>query len=192
MARLATLGFLLTVLTAGSAVAEDTAQAELESVNQSFSIKGRPVHPNVLRDLQPLLSDNLPYVVAIDLAASAGSNKYFDGEVNSSGDRWVFVEQDGGRFSYLWRGRLDNGLHIVQTAGSADGTGEFYTLHFLGVALMPAFDGEGNAYRRVALSTVRQVPLGDRWRGTIELNGNQVTVSPDGGGDAMVLDGKLP
>ena len=116
MQRLASLGLLAVAMFFAASAWAETAEDHLASVNQDFTIKGKPVHPGVLRDLEPLLSDRKPYIVTIDLAAAAGSNKYFDGDVESSDDAWVSLDEDGRRFSYLWLGRLANGLHVVRTA----------------------------------------------------------------------------
>jgi len=64
----------------------------------------------------------------------------------------------------------------VLTSWSGGGTGVFYTLHIVDAAWANAFDEDGARYRRLVLTPVRSVILGDRWQGDATIAGNAVRI----------------
>ncbi len=78
--------------------------------------------------------------------------------------------------AYGFYGSTANGLLVVLASYNGGGSGTFYTLHILDVAVGAGFDLEGKRYQRINLTNIRSVSLGDRWQGELKTSGNAVRV----------------
>ena len=56
------------------------------------------------------------------------------------------------------------------------GSGTFYTLHVLDLAAAQGLDSDGKIYRRINLTIVRSVILGDRWDGDVTIAKNSIRI----------------
>jgi hypothetical protein len=160
----------------------DAATAALVAeVRRTFKVHGKPIPPEIFRDFgDGDLADSGNIWVTVNVAAAIGSNLYFD-DIKEDGG-WFGQKkagQKGGNeeeTSYTFIGSTDNGLLVVIAEYSGGGSGRFYTLHILDLAAARAIALEGKPYWQINLTSVRSVPLGDRWSGEVSLAKNSIRV----------------
>jgi hypothetical protein len=176
---LAALGMIAPSL-AGPAVQSD-ATALVAEAKRSFTLHGKPVPPEVLRDMgDGDIADSGAIWVTVDLAAAIGSNLYFDDIKQEHG--WVSQTKANQSMNgseetaYRFVGATSNGLLVAIASYNGGGSGTFYTLHILDIAAARAFDSEGKIALRINLTAVRSVALGDRWDGEASIAKNAITI----------------
>jgi len=144
--------------------ADAATAALLAEVKKTFTVHGKPIPPEIFRDLgdggSGLLDGSI--WVTVDVAAATGSNLYADDITQESG--WISQKKAGSDevTGYNFRGTTDNGLLVVLADWSGGGSGDFRTLHILDLAAVRAFDDDGKIYQRIYLTNIRSIPLGDR------------------------------
>jgi hypothetical protein len=171
---------------AAPAASGDEATRYVNEVREHFTLQGQPIHPSVIGELTPWLSDRKPTTTAVDLLSAVGSNRYFAPDIERRGE-WLSARDGRASESYRFIGRLDNDLLAVLFAESGGGSGVFVTLLFLDVVADHAVDHEGQVYDRINLVGVQQNSFGDRWNGAISINGNTVVAE---GTDMAHMGGK--
>lgn len=161
--------------------ATNSASALVAEVQRSFTLHGKAIPPEIFRDLgDGNLADSSSIWVTADIEAAIGSNLYADGIREERG--WFIQTKagqktnDGNETSYKFIGSTDNGLLVVIASYNGGGSGTFYTLHILDIAAARAFDLEGKLYRRINLTSVRSVVLGDRWDGDVSISKNSILI----------------
>jgi len=177
------------------------AGGPLDELRRTFALGGKPVPSDVFRDFGAAdLADSLPSVVTVDVQAAIDSNRYGYPIVRNG----VWVEQSrpaegslngAEETGYRFIGATKNGLLIVVAYYSGGGTGVFYSLHVLDASLAAGFDGDGKPYRRVDLTVLRSVALGDRWQGDVTIAGDTVriaTVKTPAEGAPKAIEAKRP
>lgn len=161
-------------------------QKQLARLDKDFTYRGMAVHPRAIQDLCSWVADRLPGPIAIDVAGTFDSNRYFgDYKIQDNGNVFIDLTQhlleDKGWFSYKHLGRLANGLHVIRTFDNGGGTGEFQSI--LLVQFRLDYEYEDNGKRRSVLVMRRrgQFGIGDRYNGKIKLDArrNRITVGPD-------------
>ncbi len=174
-------------VTLASPIAGAGSSGSIDELRQSFTVGGEPVPPNVFRDMgNGDLADSGSIIVTIDVRAATGSNLYADPIKRNgawvaqrranSGDKGLTEEE-----AYRYVGMTANRLLVVITSYSGGGSGVFHSLHILAAEPARAFDGEGEPYERLNLTTIRSIALGDRWNGEVRIDGNAVVVTTTGG-----------
>jgi hypothetical protein len=181
---IAMFGFLLLAAAARAQQgAAQSPQAMLDDVRRSFTISGKPIPPEVFRDMgDGDMADSESILDSVDLKAAIGSNLYYD-EVKPDGPGW-FAQRKPAKdtlngyeeYAYHYVGATANGLIVVIATWSGGGSGTFYTLHILDLAAAKAYDSDGTVYDRINLSTLRDIPLGDRWDGYAKISGNRIDI----------------
>lgn len=174
--------FMLSFAQAEPATTPQSANAAINEVRQSFTLDGKPIPPEIFRDLgDGDIADGMSILVTVDLKAAIGSNRYYE-DINKSG-KWIEQKKankdvaNGSEASaYNYIGSTANKLLIVVTSYNGGGSGTFYTLHILDLAPGKAFDPDGKVYDRLNLTTVREVTLGDRWQGDVKISGNSIVI----------------
>jgi hypothetical protein len=162
------------------------ASVLLEELRRSFTLDGKPIPPEVFADFGDAdMADSASIRVAIDVRAAIGSNLYAD-EITSDPGGWVSQRKVIGQklteeTGYRFLGATRNGLLVVIAAWLGGGSGNFFTLHILDAALARAFDINGNLYDRINLTDIRDIPLGDRWDGDANIDGNVITIMTKSG-----------
>ena len=63
----------------------------------------------------------------------------------------------------MYHGAAANGLLVASAAYGGRGGGKFYFLHILDDATASAFDEDRSTYRRLNLTLIPTLILGDRW-----------------------------
>lgn len=199
---------LLSVLVGESTIAEaGSVSSHVKTINPEYSFTRAPfVHPRLVHELETWLSDTGDQVVAINLVDANRSNRYF-GAVSSAGAGCplvTWVEEDGGdgrRFSYQYVGMTAHGVHVLATRSGGSGTLVATSVVFLSVAFDQGFggvptattfryDSAGNETevgviradrQRILLRRLGELPLGDRWDGSLRVVGNDLQVGEDEG-----------
>jgi hypothetical protein len=153
----------------------------LSEVRRAFTLHGKPIPPEIFRDFgDGDLADSGSIWVTVDLDATIGSNLYAD-DIKKEG-KWLSQKRANQSLngseetSYAFIGVADNGLLVVVASYNGGGSGTFYTLHILDVAAARAFDADGKRYRRINLTVLRSVSLGDRWDGAVHIAHNSVRI----------------
>ena len=193
------IGLLLIVIL-GTSVGAPAADA-LDELRASFTVGGKPVPPEVFGDFgDAIMSDNRPIIVSVDALTAIDSNRYAD-PIKSVGG-WVeqvrqIDKTNVETMAYRYIGATDDGILVAVASWSGGGTGVFYTLHIVDATWAGAFDVDGSAYRRLTLTNLRSVALGDRWDGNVTISGSKInidTTSSRGGSGAgkITLDARRP
>ena len=172
---------LIGVATPAFAQSADDGAALLSEVRHAFTLHGKPIPPEIFRDFgDGDLADSGSIWVTVDLEAAVGSNLYAD-DIRKEG-KWLSQRHANQSLngseetSYTFVGAADNGLLVVLATYSGGGSGTFYTLHILDVAATRAFDADGKRYRRINLTVLRSVILGDRWGGEVSVAHDAVRI----------------
>jgi hypothetical protein len=166
---------------------------QLKEVNEHFAYRGKPIHPLAIRELLPWLSDRLPGPVAVDVAGTYDSNRYF-GHYTTAKDGTVSIDlradagssaPDGptaGYFKYRRLGVLANGIQVLRTWENAGGSGLFNSLLLVRCVVEDAYTGDGSRRYRLVLWQVGECTLGDRYSGTVEVRpqSNRIRIGADG------------
>jgi len=170
---------LLLALIFGAVTGARAADA-LDELRASFAIGGKPVPPEVFGDFgDAMMSDNRPVVVTVDALTAIDSNRYADPIKTHGG--WVeqikqIDKANTETMAYRYIGATENGLLVVVAWWSGGGTGVFHTLHIVDAGWTGAFDDDGAPYRRLTLTNLRSVALGDRWEGDVKNVGNKINI----------------
>ena len=164
-----------------AAPADASAAALVAEARRAFTLNGKPVPPEIFRDLgDGDIADSGSIWVTVDLAAAIGSNLYFDDIKQDHG--WLSQKKANQSMngaeetSYHFVGATNNGLLVVIATYNGGGSGTFYTLHILDIAAARAFDLDGKIYQRINLTGVRSIILGDRWDGDVSIAKNAVAI----------------
>ena len=156
------------------------------------------ISPRIIQDLSCLISDNGDQVVAINLLKSQDSNRYFgDYEVVTNAGQNPCVQIDSttiengetnhSSFWYQYVGQTSSGIHILETANSAGGSGIFKSLLLVELQWDTGISCDWKnlvvktGEKRLLIKKVGEIPLGDRWNGELKVIGNSVCVGKDHG-----------
>jgi len=158
----------------------DTA-ALVAEVRKSFTVHGKPIPPGIFFDFgDGDLADSGNIWVTVNVAAATGSNLYYDDITGTGG--WFSQKPAKGRphageeISYSYYGATNNGLLVVVTCYDGGGSGRFFSLHVLDLALVHAIDIEGKPDWQINLTLLRTIPLGDRWAGEVSIAKNTIKI----------------
>jgi hypothetical protein len=146
----------------------------LKEANESFTYQRKPSHPGTVQETNNRLTDRgLLTTISVDVAAPH-RNEYNEDDVEIRADGSIFVTAEDGRgyYYYKWLGRLENGLHVLETGESGGGSGTFMDLFFVRFDKGRGINHEGEEYDRLLMTIVRVGRLGDRDDG-------EITVLPD-------------
>ncbi len=181
--RLSAAFVLLLICGSAPAIAQTAGDdaSLLNEVRRVFTLHGKTIPPEIFRDFgDGDLADSGSIWVTVDLEAAIGSNLYAD-DIRKEGD-WLSQKRTNRSLNgseetgYRFIGATDNGLLVVLATYNGGGSGTFHTLHILDVAAARAFDLDGKRYRRINLTVLRSVILGDRWDGEVSIAHNSVHV----------------
>jgi hypothetical protein len=176
---------------AAAAPAAGTApdvQRQLREANETFTFSGEPIHPLGVKELLPWVSDSRPGPVAVDVAGTYKSNRYF-GEYSQDKEGRIAVElkptdtspagEDKGSFIYKRLGTLASGAHVLEVWENDGGSGVFTSLLLVRFLTDYEYDSDGARHARLVMMRVGEITLGDRYSGRIEVKGNTVRIGTD-------------
>jgi hypothetical protein len=177
----------IVVIAALGLVGCQTESPDLKELNQHFTYKGKPVQPRAIENLMTWISDKHPGPVAVDMAGTDDSNRYY-GEVEQIGGGIGFHRPatgeelfDGGLFFYRHIGRLTNGIHVLKTVDNGGGTGYFESILLVKFTTQEAYGHNGLWSKRVIMQQVGEFQIGDRVNAQVKIHGNTVTWTTEGG-----------
>jgi hypothetical protein len=183
LSGLALIGFcaLASAFSPPIARADEASPAALiGEAKRAFTLNGKPIPPEIFRDFgDGDIADSGAIRVTIDAKAAIGSNLYYDAITTAHG--WVDQkttsgERAGEETAYHFVGATQNGLLVFITSWQSGGSGDFIALHIIDIAAARGLDLEGKPYQRINLTTLRSIPLGDRWDGEVTIAKNTVRV----------------
>jgi len=158
----------------------------------SYSFKEESyVHPKMIWELMPWMSDTDQQILSLSISGWEGSNRYFE-EIEkmkfNDGQEFVYYTCRMGehlRFGYVYHGNSDSGIHVLETIESTSGSSTFVSLVLCRLKRESKYEIEDGNLRRIGerevLYIIKSMPLGDRWKGDIKLNGNYLQVGRDVG-----------
>jgi len=138
--------------------------ADPENPDHDFRFHGKPIHPLLIKQFEPWISDTRPPItVEVNLTAAWDSNEYADGFKTGSNGVASIDLPDGASYAYRHLGRLSDGLHVLRTSDSGGGSGVFEAILFVRFRTSLAYLADGvKQGEQIFLQVVRRYPLGDR------------------------------
>ena len=123
----------------------------LQEANVSFTYKGKPIHPCLVKEFEPWISDLNPVTLAVDVSSAFDSNEYssvpyIDGE-------WIRVKTDDGIYGYK-RISSENGVHILQTSDWAGGSQAFGSELWVKFEIWQSRGSDGMEYDQLVMSLI--------------------------------------
>ncbi|MBF0252646.1 MAG: hypothetical protein HQL29_02420 [Candidatus Omnitrophica bacterium] len=146
-----------------------------KEVDTTFTLEGKPLHPKLIWEFEPWLSDGSPSTIVVDVLAAKGSNEYYEDDIITEEGIHSYKAEDNTTFTYKWLGRLNNGLHVLRTADWGGGSGVFISLILVKFDLDSGLDGYLHSddflkyYDRILMSVVLNYSLEDRYEGEIKI-----------------------
>jgi hypothetical protein len=155
----------------------------LQDASGPFTCGGKPIHPALVYEFIPWLSDSGPVAVAVDLIPAQKSNKYFQCLVQLS-EQWIECDvrslspdrEQEQKFGYRRLGVLTDGTHVIKTYYWGGGSGVFYDLVLVRFEPEKTLDSHGTLRMRIVMKALCVVPLGDRDDGEVRVLPDRVIV----------------
>jgi hypothetical protein len=141
-----------------------SAEESQADAQREFRFHGKPVHPLLVKQFEPWLSDERPPITTeVNLTAAWDSNQYA-AEFKTDSNAVVSVSlPDGSSYSYQHLGILRDGIHVLRTFESGGGSGVFEAVLFVRLRTGRAYLADGvKQGQQVFMQVVRRYPLGDR------------------------------
>jgi hypothetical protein len=162
---------------------------QLDEANRAFTYRGEPIDPRAVQELRVWISDAEPGPVAIDLAGTHRTNRYF-GEYTRDGNGRTVIDldtteagprKDGSRgwFAYRRLGTLSGGVHVLEIAESGGGSGVFTSLLLVQFAVDFEYDERGARKHRLVMRRLGEIGLGDRYAGTVTVTSRAIEIGAD-------------
>ena len=160
-------------------------ETKLYCLKKYFTFKGELIHPKIINDFIPWISDDGSLITSINLEGAVGSNRYFDNDEftrhGTSGATLNFsydhssepIEAEHCKrtecyFSYYIEGIIDNRIFVITTRESGGGSGVFSNLLLLKIKKWRGLMNE-NVGKEITLSSpqiilekIGHIILGDR------------------------------
>ncbi len=165
----------------------ETLVAAIKDILHDFTYQLKPVHPGCVREFDVSMADSPPPIVrSVDVRACVTSNEFYM-PFNTGEDGYISYGYDldeGGKgsFAYKYLGKSDSGLFVLATRSSTGGTMVAESIFLIKDSFKNywSFDNENNKTqdRRLIITCIGQITLGDRDSGKVTLEGNKLTLGP--------------
>jgi len=166
------------------------SQALLE-VRASFPLGGEPIHPALVYEFMPWMSDSEPITVAVDVLPANNSDEYYEPAVRMRSG-WIECDVKSllphcrgkeptvnpPQFGYRRVGAMADGTQVLRTYYGMGGSGIFMNLLFIRFVTEKAYDLRGKPYPRLLMRVVCIYALGDRDDGEITVLSDRVIAGP--------------
>ncbi len=157
--------------------------AGLLEARGSFTCRGKPIHPGLVNQMMPWISDNRPTTVSVDILASVNTNQYPQDQVRVRAG-WTECDLEGEPSAagvkpscgYQHCGGLANGVQVLRVYRCGGGSGIFTYLMFVRFETEIGLDWELKPYPRLLMKLVAVYPLGDRDDGEIKVLSDRVVI----------------
>lgn len=146
-----------------------------------FTRADRPVHPLLIREFLPWLSDGGAITVAVDPLMAEGTDQYHEPyRVLSNGHvRASKADEPDGWFSYQYRGTMAGGVHVLETHDNGGGSGIFGDLLFVRFVERRVTDlNHPPQAPRLILELLAHFAMGDRASRSVRVLSDRVVVGP--------------
>lgn len=171
----------------GLGASEGGMQSSVEHSSYSFARK-EFIHPLIVRELLGWISDSAETVIAVDIASSNKSNRFY-GEFtinDRDGRSWVkWAGSEGEFFVYAHIATSPSGVEMVECYDCGGGSGIFGSVGLFCLesdrALDEDRDRKVSTRERVILKTLGSIGLGDRYDGKITYENGFLIIGPDNG-----------
>ena len=159
------------------------ASESLSEANSKFTYKHKPIHPFLVMQFSNWCSDYRPPILkTVDISASFETNQYQQSEIKER-NGWLFsekVESEGEfrlyeSFHYHWLGKMENGIHVLETGVNGGGSGFYMDLMFVRFS-EDKIMWEDKPESQLLMSIVGIYSLGDRYDGDIKVCSNKVVI----------------
>ncbi len=166
---------------------------------KKFYYKNKPVNPRIIQAFSTWMSDNGDHIVAIDLSNAQNSNRFYCEkevkirQIKKNRDIVSLEGKDNEWFGYMYIGQTTSGVIVLRTMESGGGSGVFNNLMLLKLERDHniAYDEKNNIIKagteRLVLKKLGEIPLSDRWDGTLQIKGNSLLVTKEGDASNMKL-----
>ncbi len=150
--------------------------SQIAEAQSSFKYKGQWIHPALIKEFLPWVSDHtVPIIHALDIAAADGTNRYAD-TLNVSRGQVSFTTADQEIVSYEWKGKLKNGMHVLIITERGSGTMVATNVGIFKLTKFSSIDESGKSYNKLLLENVRMITGGDRANITLSLKENALGI----------------
>src|SRR6266404_836572 len=120
------------IILLGSLSLLSQSAAAPENPDSEFRFHGKPIHPLLIKQFEPWISDARPPItVEVNLTAAWDSNEYAAGFKTDSNGVVSINLPEGASYAYRHLGRLRDGIHVLRTSDSGGGSGVFEALLFV-------------------------------------------------------------
>lgn len=177
--------FSLSVNAAASDVSSSNEVASIKDILDDFTYQLKPIHPGCVREFEVSLADSPPPIVrSVDVRACVKSNELYmpfkTGEDGYESYEYDIGQGEKGTFAYKYIGKSDNGIFVLATRSNTGGTmvaeSIFLVLDYFSNYWDFDIKGKKSEDRRLIITNLGQIPLGDRDSGTVTLNGNKLAL----------------
>ena len=180
--------FLIISFTVSGLASDDSSSKEAASIKDildDFTYQLKPVHPGCVREFDVSLADSPPPIVrSVDVRACVTSNEFYM-PFKTGEDGYISYEYDlgggeKGTFGYKYLGKSDNGIFVLATRSNTGGTmvaeSVFLVLDYFANYWELDNEDKKREDRRLVITCVGQLTLGDRDSGKVSLEGNKLTL----------------
>ena len=149
-----------------------------ENPDAEFRFHGKPIHPLLVKQFEPWISDARPPItVEVNLTAAWDSNEYAAGFQTASNGVVSIDLPERASYAYRHLGRLRDGIHVLRTSESGGGSGAFEAILFVRFRTSLAYLADGvKQGQQIFLHVVRRYPLGDRDEAEVVVKQDHVIV----------------
>lgn len=162
-----------------------------DEANKTFTYNGKPINPRAIEELLTWISDSGPGPVAIDLAGTDDTNRYF-GEFEKKENGSIYInlnsvnpssqegDPDKGYFSYQRIGTLIDNIHVVETWENGGGSGVFGNLLLIRFKVDYEYDEDGSRRYILVMQRLGELSLCDRYDGPVQVRtqDNSIQIGP--------------
>lgn len=166
---------------------ENPEVAVIKDILHDFSYQLKPVHPGCVREFEVSLADSPPPIVrAVDIRACVTSNEFYmpftTDDQGYVGYEYDLGDGEKGSFAYKYLGKSESGIFVLATRSSSGGTMVAESLFLIKDSFKNYwdFDNENKKTldRRLIMTCIGQITLGDRDSGKVTLKGDQLILGP--------------
>lgn len=129
-----------------------THRQVLREANESFTYRGKSIHPGLVREFECWISDLNPVTFAVDVSAAFDSNEY--SEETYAEDGSIRIKTDSGIYGYK-RISSGNGVHVLKTSDYSGGSQDFGVELWVKFEIWQSHYPDGTPYDQLIMRLIR-------------------------------------